>query len=401
MAAVGDASGSRTLDAGAVRALRQLHALPVPGDRARRRRGPAHRPRALRRLLDLRPEVLHRRARDARPHAPRRRRCARREGRRPGVEEADLDSLLITNGTVVTLGTASRVLHGHDVLCEGGRIARIAPHGAISAGGARVIDAAGKLVLPGFINAHTHFYTAFARGLGKAAPSATFREVLEHLWWRLDRALDLEDCRLSALVTAIDAVRHGTTTLIDHHASPHAVRGSLDALAAAAGQVGVRACLCYEVSDRDGEAIAREGIAENAAFAARCRRERDPLLRGVRPARLVHALRRDAGARRGGRARARRRLPRPRRRGGLRPGALDARARRAGGRAPAPPRRPRARDDRRPLRPRRRARGRAARRDRHGRRPQPAVEHEQRGRGRGRAGDGWPPACSSASAPTP
>lgn len=189
-----------------------------------------------------------------------------------------MDSLLITNGTVVTLGATSRVLRRHDVLCEGGRIARIAPGGAITAGGARVIDAAGKLVLPGFINAHTHFYSAFARGLGKAAPSASFREVLEHLWWRLDRALDLEDCRLSALVTAIDAVRHGTTTLVDHHASPHAVRGSLDALAAAVTQVGVRACLCYEVSDRDGEAIAREGIEENATFAARCRRERDPRL---------------------------------------------------------------------------------------------------------------------------
>jgi putative selenium metabolism protein SsnA len=136
-------------------------------------------------------------------------------------------------------------------------------------------------VLPGFINAHTHFYSAFARGLGKAAPSASFVEVLEHLWWRLDKALLLEDCRVSALITLIDAVRHGTTTLIDHHASPGAVRGSLAALATAVREVGVRACLCYEVSDRDGAEVAADGIAENVEFIQRCRDGADPLLRAL------------------------------------------------------------------------------------------------------------------------
>jgi putative selenium metabolism protein SsnA len=189
-------------------------------------------------------------------------------------------SLLISGGTVVTLGEENRVLPGHDVLCEGGSIARIEPHGEIAAAD-RVIDAAGKLVMPGFINAHTHFYSTFARGLGKAAPARDFNGVLRNLWWRLDRALDLEDCRYSALVVLIDAVRHGTTTLIDHHASPGAVSGSLAVLAEAVREVGVRACLCYEVSDRDGEAVAREGIAENERFIARCRSEKDGLLRGL------------------------------------------------------------------------------------------------------------------------
>ena len=189
-------------------------------------------------------------------------------------------TLIVANGTVITLGEDGRVLPGHDVVCDGATIAAIVPHDP-ARGADRVVDAVGKAVLPGFINAHTHFYSAFARGLGKAAPSASFVEVLEHLWWRLDKTLLLEDCRVSALVTLIDAVRHGTTTLIDHHASPGAVRGSLAALAAAVHEVGVRACLCYEVSDRDGAEVAADGIAENVEFIRRCRDEADPHLRAL------------------------------------------------------------------------------------------------------------------------
>ena len=192
-----------------------------------------------------------------------------------------MSTLLIANGTVAALGANPRVLHGHDVLCEGGRVTRIVPHGEIAGTGVRVIDATGKVVLPGFINAHTHLYSTLVRGLGKAAPSANFQEVLEHLWWRLDRQLTLEDCRVSAEVALIEAIRHGTTTLVDHHASPHAVRGSLDVIADAVARVGVRACLCYEVSDRDGAGVAGAGIAENAAFIARCRNTPDDRLRAL------------------------------------------------------------------------------------------------------------------------
>jgi putative selenium metabolism protein SsnA len=189
--------------------------------------------------------------------------------------------LLIRNGTVVTLGTHNRVLPGHDVLCDGERVAGIAPRGTLDADDARVVDATDKVVMPGFINAHMHFYSSLVRGLAKAEPSASFVEVLEHLWWRLDKQLDLEDCYYSALVALIDAVKHGTTTLIDHHASPFAARGSLDRLAAAVKTVGVRASLCYELSDRDGDAIARAGHDENVAFIERCQREGDPHLRAL------------------------------------------------------------------------------------------------------------------------
>jgi putative selenium metabolism protein SsnA len=187
-------------------------------------------------------------------------------------------SLLISNGTVVTLGEKNRVLHGHDVACSGGLVTAIAPHGSVRGGFERALDAAGKVVMPGFINAHMHFYSTLVRGLGKAKPSAEFKEVLENLWWRLDRKLEPEDCYLSALVVLIEAVRHGTTTLFDHHASPTAVPGCLEIIARAVRDVGVRASLCYELSDRDGPEVARAGIEENVAFINECRAAKDDRL---------------------------------------------------------------------------------------------------------------------------
>jgi putative selenium metabolism protein SsnA len=99
------------------------------------------------------------------------------------------------------------------------------------------------------------------------APPASFPQILERLWWRLDRALTAEAVRSSALVCLVDAVRHGTTTLLDHHASPNAIAGSLELIAEAVQEAGLRACLCYEVSDRDGIERAQAGIAENVRFA--------------------------------------------------------------------------------------------------------------------------------------
>lgn len=189
--------------------------------------------------------------------------------------------LLIENGTVLTLGKASRVLSGHSVLIKDGLIAKVAPKKAIKDFRGKRIDATGRVVLPGFINAHTHFYSSLARGLGKAKPSKNFNEVLKNLWWRLDSALTTEDCHYSALIALLGSIRHGTTTLIDHHASPHAVPGSLEAIERAVRATGLRACLCYEVSDRDGAGIAKEGLAENARFIKHCRQQNDPQVQAL------------------------------------------------------------------------------------------------------------------------
>jgi len=175
-------------------------------------------------------------------------------------------SLLIENGTVLTGGKTMAVLPNHSVLVENGYITKIAPRKQVGGFAGKRIDASGKLVMPGLINAHTHFYSTFARGLTKGRPARDFAGVLKNLWWRLDSALTTEDCYYSALIALLDAIRHGTTTLIDHHASPHAVRGSLSAIEKAVKQTGLRACLCYELSDRDGAPIAMEGMEENVSF---------------------------------------------------------------------------------------------------------------------------------------
>jgi putative selenium metabolism protein SsnA len=134
-------------------------------------------------------------------------------------------------------------------------------------------------VMPGFICAHTHFYSMFSRGKAlKGEPAKTFVEVLQRLWWQLDKALTLEDVYLSAVSCVIQAVKCGTTTLIDHHASPNAVLGSLDEIAKATLGAGLRACLCYEVTDRNSEKEAIDGISENIRFMQRVAKEPNPLL---------------------------------------------------------------------------------------------------------------------------
>ena len=186
---------------------------------------------------------------------------------------------LIQNGTILTFGRSCQVLEDHALLIEGDRIARIAPKAELQGPFDKVIDAKGKVVMPGLVNAHMHFYSTLVRGLGKAAPSCNFQEVLENLWWRLDKKLSLDDTYISAKVMLVEAIKKGTTTLIDHHASPGAVLGSLDRIAQAVKETGLRASLCYELSDRDGQKVTEEGLEENATFAKRCTREQDPFLR--------------------------------------------------------------------------------------------------------------------------
>lgn len=191
------------------------------------------------------------------------------------------DRLLIEGGPVFTGGEDFALLEGSGLLIEDGRVAQIGPAGAIAAAGARRIEARGKLVLPGLINAHTHFYSAFARGLGKAAPAHDFDEVLRNLWWRLDRKLTLEDAYFSALLGMLEAVRKGATTLIDHHAGPSAIPGSLEAIGRAGLETGLRVGLAYEISDRDGQRAADEGLAENASAARFCRERGGEHLRSL------------------------------------------------------------------------------------------------------------------------
>ncbi len=190
-------------------------------------------------------------------------------------------STLITNGTVITLGEANQVIESGAVLVEGDEIKAVGRTAELEAAfpAAQRLDARGQLIMPGQICAHTHFYGAFARGLYiPGDPPKDFPEILRRLWWTLDKALDADGVTLSAHVCLLDAIRHGTTTLIDHHASPNVIAGSLDLIADAVAQSGLRACLCYEVTDRDGAERAQAGIEENVRFLRRIAAQRPPRL---------------------------------------------------------------------------------------------------------------------------
>lgn len=177
--------------------------------------------------------------------------------------------MIITNGKIITWESPNRILDGHAIRIGGSRIEEIAPQAQLLEKYPQEerLDAHSQYIMPGNICAHTHYYGAFARGM--AIPGSApkdFPEILAKLWWSLDKALTLEDVYYSALVCLVDAVKHGTTTLIDHHASPNAIHGSLGEIARAVLQSGVRSSLCYEVTDREGEKGARDGIAENVRF---------------------------------------------------------------------------------------------------------------------------------------
>ena len=170
------------------------------------------------------------------------------------------------NGIVVTLGDRNRVLWNATVVTEGERVVAVGESNEMRQRfpGADSVECSGKIILPGFICSHHHFYSTMARGMGiPGEPASNFVEILERLWWKVDMALDEEDITLSAQLPLIDCIRNGTTTIIDHHASPGMREGSLDLIENAVRQAGVRASLCYEVSDRN---IAGGGIAENKRF---------------------------------------------------------------------------------------------------------------------------------------
>ena len=192
--------------------------------------------------------------------------------------------LLIGNGLLITRDEQNTVLPDGCVAIDGSLIVETGHTAELQARykGAEFIDAGHQLIMPGLINTHMHFYSTFARGMFlKDAPPANFREILERLWWRLDRALTLEDVYYSAMVPIIDCIKNGVTTVFDHHASANVAEGSLFRIAEATRQAGLRACLCYEVSDRDGEKVADSGIKENIDFIRHCGRQNDPLLKGM------------------------------------------------------------------------------------------------------------------------
>ncbi len=175
-----------------------------------------------------------------------------------------MSRFVIENGTVFT---GCDLLRNASVVVDGTDVVELGPGRPELRSDDRRIDAAGRLVTPGLVNGHTHIYSALARGLPlKDPPPGNFVEILERIWWRLDRALTMEAIQLSAKLHGIECLKAGVTTLFDHHASQALIPGTLSILSDSLLELGLRACLCFEVSDREGSRAAQDGIKENVRF---------------------------------------------------------------------------------------------------------------------------------------
>lgn len=191
---------------------------------------------------------------------------------------------LLGNGTVMTRWEEQPLLRDGCVAMEDGVICALGSTAKLRAQYPRAefVDARGGIIMPGLINAHTHIYSGLARGLSiQGYDPASFYEVLDGMWWNMDRHLDLDGTRASAYATILDCIRDGVTTIFDHHASYKEIPGSLFAIKDVCRELGMRACLCYEVSERDGMEKCGQAIAENAEFAKWAKEENSDMIKAM------------------------------------------------------------------------------------------------------------------------
>ena len=185
--------------------------------------------------------------------------------------------LLVANGSVFTRNAQAPFIPNGAVAIDGDTIVEVGPECELKAKypDAEYVDAQGNLIMPGLINCHTHIYSGLARGLAiKGCNPTNFLENLEQQWWKIDDNLTLDGTKASAYATILDSIRDGVTTIFDHHASFCEIPGSLFTIKDAAQELGMRSCLCYEVSDRRGQEKCDQAIAENAEFAQWAAKER-------------------------------------------------------------------------------------------------------------------------------
>ena len=191
--------------------------------------------------------------------------------------------MIISNGPVITNDPANPFVADGAVVVQGDNIVAVGPAAQIRTAypGEEEVDVGGRVIMSGLINAHTHAYSAYARGMAVHQPTRNFTEILENLWWRLDRLLTMEDVELNAGATFIECIRNGVTTVFDHHSSPNAVSGSLQTMADVAGRIGIRTSLCYEASDRDGAGVFAAAIEENTSFMKKVNTDEQDMVKGL------------------------------------------------------------------------------------------------------------------------
>lgn len=191
---------------------------------------------------------------------------------------------LIGNGRLFTRDEKNSFFENGAVVWEDNTIVEVGDFETLKKkyADAEFIDAKGGVIHPAFINTHEHIYSALARGLSiKGYAPNGFLEILDGLWWTIDRNLDNDLTKLSAEATYLECIKNGVTTIFDHHASFGEISGSLFAIEEAARDFGVRSVLCYEISDRDGKEKAHAAIKENVNFAKHALSLKDDFIKGM------------------------------------------------------------------------------------------------------------------------
>lgn len=192
--------------------------------------------------------------------------------------------LLIGNGKLITRGSKIPFIENGAVLCNGKLIKEVGTTKELKEKyqNAEFIDAKGSIIMPAFINVHEHIYSAMARGFSiNGYNPKGFLEILDGMWWTIDRNLTLEQTKQSAIATYIESIKNGVTTIFDHHASFGHIEGSLFAIEEASKEMGIRSCLCYEVSDRDGKTKSKASVKENIDFINHVKKDNTDMIKAM------------------------------------------------------------------------------------------------------------------------
>jgi putative selenium metabolism protein SsnA len=181
-----------------------------------------------------------------------------------------LVDLIIKNGILVTMDREHRILEGQGVAVEAGKIIEVDRTTTLKKKhrGAEVIDASGRIVMPGIVCSHSHLYGMLLRGASlNITPPSDFTQILQRVWWPMDEAMNFEDAYASALIACLEFAKSGVTTFADTYSGPNSITGVLDHIAKAVEEVGIRGFIAFEATERHSAEEGTKGVHENVRFA--------------------------------------------------------------------------------------------------------------------------------------
>jgi len=179
--------------------------------------------------------------------------------------------LLVKNCMIVTMDPERKVIQGGYIVVDRGIIQQVGEGKPKNASANRVIDASGKIAIPGLISSHSHMYGILSRGIPISDPPSSFRGFLEDFWWpKVENRLDKQEIEDAARMACVEMAKNGTTCFADILEAPNAIPGALDVEAEVVKQAGLRCFLSFEASQRISESNGEKSLQENARFIRKC-----------------------------------------------------------------------------------------------------------------------------------